>query len=272
MMLSQRTLMRTLATLAVLASAVSGVRASAATVEQPRVTLLSRIQSYLTTRTGVTMVEVYDATTHQRFAYHIGLVMYAASTVKVDILATRLYQTHGKLSARDQDLAAVMIEQSDNDAASVLWNEDGRGAGIAAFNRLNGGMTATVMGHHWGLTRTTAHDQAELVRSLVYGSRTLNAAERAYMLDLMAHISAPDYWGVNSGVRDGVTVQMKNGWLALQQPNADWQINSVGHVHGDGRDYVLAIMSAGNPSCTYGVVTTNTVAAITYSSLRPIVT
>jgi hypothetical protein len=58
----------------------------------------------------------------------------------------------------------------------------------------------------------------------------------------------------------GVTVALKNGWkylptCAAQDESCPWQVNSIGWVRGDGRDYVLAILTTDNPpgKGTYGL-------------------
>jgi hypothetical protein len=69
-----------------------------------------------------------------------------------------------------------------------------------------------------------------------------------------------------------VTVALKDGWLPLAPPagsgaNTDWQINSVGWVSGGGRDYLLAMLSTGNPSERYGVATLNQIGAQVWSAM-----
>jgi hypothetical protein len=74
---------------------------------------------------------------------------------------------------------------------------------------------------------------------------------------------------VSSGVPAGVTVALNNGWLPLGVGSSDWQVNSVGWVSGDGRDYLMAVFSAGNPSKQYGIDTLNHLGAMVWGSLAP---
>jgi hypothetical protein len=55
-----------------------------------------------------------------------------------------------------------MIEISDNDAATDLWDDAGQATGIGSFDSLLD-LNSTVPGSdgYWGLTQTTASDQIE---------------------------------------------------------------------------------------------------------------
>ena len=58
---------------------------------------------------------------------------------------------------------------------------------------------------------------------------------------------------------------LKNGWLPLNASSTDWQINSVGWVHGDGRNYLIALFSTGNPNEAYGIQSLNEISQIVWS-------
>src|SRR5207248_274855 len=80
-----------------------------------------------------------------------------ASVVKMDILATVLYQNQKagrQLSATQKALATKMITASDNDAATALWNSAGGAGGVATANRAFG-LTQTKPNYAWGMTTTT---------------------------------------------------------------------------------------------------------------------
>jgi hypothetical protein len=79
-----------------------------------------------------------------------------------------------------------------------------------------------------GLTQTTASDQIELPQSLVLPNQVLDAGSRAYELGLLEQVTSSEDWGVSSGVPQGVTVALENGWLPLTATN--WRINSVGWI------------------------------------------
>jgi hypothetical protein len=129
------------------------------------------------------------------------------------------------------------------------------------------GLQHTVPGRggYWGLTRTTAADQVVLMRQVAYGSRLLSGADRAYIRSLMGSVAPAQRWGVSGGVPAGVTVELKNGWLP--RATHGWRINSIGHVAGQGRDYVLAILSQDNATMAGGVRTGEDLSQVVWRTL-----
>jgi beta-lactamase class A len=238
--------------------------------------LAAAARSYLATRSGTVRVAVYDLATGQEWSLGGGAAQDEASVVKVDVLETLLAQRPGGLTAYDQALARRMIEDSDNDAATTLWNLVGGSGGIGSYDA-RAGLTQTSPSTcvqcprfpwpGWGLTTTTPEDQVTLLRGLVQPGGPLTATARQYALSLMESVTPGQRWGVSGGVPAGVTVALKNGWLPLDAANSDWQINSVGWVSGGGRDYVLAMLSTGNPSEQYGIDTLNALGAMVWQSL-----
>jgi hypothetical protein len=236
------------------------------------------VTTYLGTRSGVVLAAVYDLGTRQSWTTGgAGQVQDEASVVKVDVLETLLAQQPGGLPASDQALAQRMIEDSDNDSATALWNAVGGAAGIRAFNAQAGlsGTTPSACVQcpgfdwpGWGLTTTTPLDQLALLRELVSPSGSvLGAAERGYALRLMENVTADQRWGVSGGVPAQVTVALKNGWLPLNAAQTDWQVNSVGWVSGLGRDYLIAVLSTQNPSEAYGIETIDALSAMVWQHM-----
>jgi hypothetical protein len=226
---------------------------------------LDTIAGYSATRADNVTVGVYDIATGRTYAYRSGRVEYTASTVKVDILATLLHQTqaHGPLSPELQALAVPMIEDSLDSAADALWDQLGPPA-IGAFDRA-AGLTATVppaVGW-WAATPTTVEDRLALLRTVVFPNTLLTPVSRAYVLYLMEHVTPLQDWGATGGVPAGVTVALKNGFALV----ADWQMNTTGWVDGDGRDYLIAVLTNGNETEAYGIETVNTISAIIWRAL-----
>jgi hypothetical protein len=81
----------------------------------------------------------------------------------------------------------------------------------------------------------------------------------------MEHITPSQDWGLTGGVPPGVTVALKNGFAVIN----GWQINSMGWAHGQGRNYIAAILTDGNPSEAYGIDTVNAVSTIMWNGLAP---
>lgn len=72
--------------------------------------------------------------------------------------------------------------------------------------------------------------------------------------------------GRNTDRRDR---RVKDGWLPLNDSDTDWQVNSVGWVHGRGRDYLLVVLTTGNPTEQYGIDTIDGLAQILWNKLDP---
>jgi hypothetical protein len=228
--------------------------------------LVSAIGSYAGTRVDNITVAVQDLTTGQIIQYRPGVVEHTASTLKVDILATLLTQAQAAgrtLTLDEQALAGPMIEESLDSAADTLWTRLGPGS-VGAFERA-AGMTATTPATDgvWGTTTTTAFDRLAMIRTLVEPNALLSDASRAYVLDLMEHITPSQDWGATGGVAPGVTVALKNGFSVIN----GWQINTTGWVEGAGRDYLIAVLTDANPSEQYGIDTVNAVSALAWQAL-----
>ena len=236
--------------------------------------------SYVAGRSGSVLAAVYDVRTGQSWRLGDGPAQAEASVVKLDILETLLARQGGNpLSLGDQSLSQSMIEDSDNDAATSLWDEAGGTAGIGAYND-SAGLTRTTPSAcvtcpgfpwpGWGLTTTVPQDQLTLLRQIVApGPRPLlPAAERSYVLSLMENVVPDQRWGVSGGVPAGATVALKNGWLPLNDAKTDWQVNSVGWVSGDGRDYLVAVFTTGNPTEQYGIDTISTLSSLIWAVMR----
>jgi len=237
---------------------------------------LAGVAGYLEERDGTVLAAVYDMRTGQTWRLGDGPPQDEASVVKLDILQVLLAQWPGGLPASEQPLATRMIEDSDNDAATSLWYAAGGASGVAAYNA-RAGLTGTTPSPcvvcagfswpGWGLTTTVPDDQLALLKALVQPGSLLTAGARQYALSLMENIAPDQAWGVSGGVPAGVTVALKDGWLPLNDDQTDWQINSVGWVSGDGRDYLIAVLSTGNPDEQYGIDTINELSAQVWQAL-----
>ena len=242
--------------------------------------LSSAVAAYLKGRTGTVSAAVYDVRTGQAWQLGDGQPQPEASVVKLDILETMLARPKGAaLSAADQALARSMIEDSDNDAATSLWTEDGGAAGLTYYGN-RAGLTQTTPSEcvacagfafpGWGLSTTVPQDQLTLLKQLVVPGHDplLSRAARSYALSLMEHVTADQRWGISGGVPAGVTVALKNGWLPLDAAATNWQVNSVGWVSGQGRDYLIAVLSTGNPTEQYGIDTINALSSLVWTAMR----
>ncbi len=220
----------------------------------------------LNARAGVISASVLDLHTGISYQYRPGQLGITASIVKVEILGTLLAHAqaaHRALTPGEQSLATRMIEVSDNDAATALWNEVGGTPAVHEFDELVG-MTATTPNSAWGLTTTTAADQVVLLQHLVESNSVLSDASRSYELGLMEHVTPGQAWGVSAGTAPGTIVALKNGWLPI---SSGWTVNSIGWIYGSGRDYLIAVTTSGDPSMGYGIDSISGVAAAAWAAL-----
>jgi beta-lactamase class A len=192
---------------------------------------------------------------------------YAASVIKVTIISALLRKIGGRahMTKKQRSLAWAMITESDNDAATALWDE----VGLRHLQRF---LSLARMSHTrldwgaWGLSRITARDELTLLKLLTSPGQVLSTTSRRYVLYLMAHVVAAERWGVTAGAPANVTVHVKNGWLPF--PGADWRINSIGAFNGRGTAYQIAVLTAGNRSMSYGIATIQAAARVINRDIR----
>jgi hypothetical protein len=243
--------------------------------------LNAQAEGYLAGRRGRVEAAVYDLSTGQQWTLGRQGPQAAASVVNLEILEAVLNQRTTRrtvLSLAEQELSPPMIEQSDDDAAATLWGDVGGAKGMRALDH-KAGLAHTspsgcvqcpgFSGPGWALTSTTPQDQVTLLRQLVQPGRVLDKNDQKYALYLLENVTSSQRWGVSGGVPAGVTVALENGGLPLNAGNSDWQVNSVGWVSGDGRSYLMSVLSTGNPSEEYGIDTLNHLGAMVWSALTP---
>jgi hypothetical protein len=217
---------------------------------------------------GHVAVAVADLTTGAQAAYGGTDEFVTASIVKVDILATLLYQLQQSgqtLTAGDQELATTMIENSDNDSATDLYDQVNGAEGIDDANHVFGLQQTTVGTEgYWGLTTTTPDDQIRLLRQVFTSPSVLSSASQDYIQDLMSQVEADQQWGVPAAADPGTQFMVKNGWL----PNPTlWEINSIGEIVHDHQRMLIAVLSDDNASESSGIAVVEAVAKATGESM-----
>ena len=218
--------------------------------------LMAALRPVLRHRTGVFAVGVADPGTGVTASYHSRQAFHTASIVKADILATlllQLQQQHAGLSLDERDLATTMIEDSDNNSATALWNVIGATAGLAAGDQaLRLRHTVPGQGGWWGLTATTVTDQLRLLSALTSRHSPLTAASRRYELNLMHNVETGQNWGVTAAASRGTRPAVKNGWMP-DGVYGLWDINSIGVISHHGQRLLVTVLSSGQPSQQAGI-------------------
>jgi beta-lactamase class A len=194
----------------------------------------------------------------------------SASVVKVTILSALLrkaQEQHRHLTRTEAALAREMITESDNAAASDLWDDVGRYDLQHFLNLAHMTRTYPGPGPYWGLTQITAYNEALLLRLLMNRNPVLDTASRDYVLDLMAQVIPSQRWGVPAGAPTSLTVHVKNGWLPLFTHG--WRIHSIGAFTGRGGGYSIVVLTQDNPTMLYGIDTIEAIAKVVNRDLNP---
>jgi len=210
------------------------------------------LATYLATRADNVTAALYDVTTQQTYIYRPGVQEVTASMAKIDILAVLLWESqiaHHGLTAKEQNQAAKMIDESDNKAAESLWVNIGQ---LFPFTKFNDDIhfTQTAPNWDWGLLETTPRDQLQLLKAIVLPNHYLDPASQSYEQGLMESVEGYERFGIPTGVPTNATVGVKNGWYP--EKKTGWQVNSAGYVHFGRTFYLAVIMTASNPSEGYG--------------------
>ena len=192
-------------------------------------------------------LEVYDTKTHQKASYQNGgHKFWLASSIKLAILAQLITQK-GPLGGFLDQQAQLMIEQSDNQAASNLFQQIGGNPGLQSFlDRLH--MSKTHLNPNgFGLSTSTATDQVKLLNYI----QKMPPANQNYLFNL-CHQIVPDQ---RFGLGQTQDTLFKNGWLNNQQNR--WYVNSIGIIN---HRYSVVILTQNNPSFPAGKKLVNQIA------------
>jgi Beta-lactamase enzyme family len=217
----------------------------------------THLSAYLSSRGRHAAAGILDLRTGAQVTYNGGQQFETASIVKVDILSSLLWKlqnSNGHLSTQQRSLATAMITQSDNNAASALWSQIGKGAGLTAANKAFG-LTHTTPGKgtSWGLTRTTVTDQLRLL-TVLSTTGPLSAASRSYVLGLMNKVVSSQRWGVpHAAGDDAEAVYVKNGWLSRSADGYLWIINTIGRIVQEDHNWLVVVLSNYNSTMSSGV-------------------
>lgn len=210
-------------------------------------------------------VAVRNNTSGESWQYNPRQRYLEASLVKVPILLTLLRQAteEGRyLTADEVNLATLMIEYSDNEATSTLYDAlGGRPALQHTYHLI--GVEDTEAGEMWGASETTAEDQLRIARTVADGADWLDPDLHAFAVALMENVCPEQSWGITAGVSDvEAEVALKNGWL--QDDEAAWNVGSAGFVRAGASDYSLVVLSSRNPTLADGIDVVETVAAMVH--------
>ena len=182
----------------------------------------------------------------------------SASVVKAMILVAYLdlvERRGSSLTDTERSQLTEMIRRSDNASATQLAGTVGS-SGLRAVAREAGMRSTTPQAQPWGLSETTAEDQARLFARI---DELVPSRYRAYARRLLTTIIPEHRWGIPSTAPAGSTVLFKGGWLP--DDTGAWRVHQIAKVERGGRELSLAVMTDKNPSQPYGEDTVRGVAA-----------
>lgn len=218
--------------------------------------------NYRTPNVDIAVYDLKQATTIHFTKGHLNS-SYTASIVKVGILVQLLHQ-HPNISQANKKIAAKMIKNSDNTAATILFNKIGRAKGLQKLYR-NLKMTHSFADRRWGMTRTTALDQIKLLKQIYTKNSYITPANQKYIKNLMQHVNRNQRWGLPKKFTRDTQLYVKDGWLPLKKGAV---INSLSYVKNNQSAYLLVILSNRDSSQNAGFNMLNRVGQTVYNKMN----
>lgn len=200
--------------------------------------------------------------------------MSMASVVKVAVMLAvmdRAVREGRELTGREMALLRPMIQESDNESTTVLWNDLGGSGAVEEYLRsIEIEDILPNAQEYWGASRATARSVARLFGKLAF-EEILDRERRALAVELLSGVVPSQRWGVTAGVPDerpaGTIIGLKDGWYPA---GFGWWVNSAGMlIPGDDRPaYTIAVLTRGQPSWEYGIETIEGVARSVHEALH----
>jgi hypothetical protein len=177
---------------------------------------------------------------------------WTASTIKLAIATDLLERDRSKqiaLDATDRSNLDKALINSDNDAATALWNKyDGAGM-LERFRGRFGMGGLTVVAGAETFWRNLWCSTEDLQSLMSYVLEKTDADSRSYIVSTLRKVAANQHWGVwaaGSGLKPG----NKDGWVEKPVDGKNvWVTHTVGFA-GDGERYVVAAMYEQPPGGT----------------------
>lgn len=210
------------------------------------------LAAYLASNGSDVGAVVYDVTRQHYYTYNSNAQFIVASSIKVPIMLTFLDMTEQQQRQPTDDemqLLTTMIENSDNDSATALYEEVGRGAAISAYMQKIGVTGLSPDDGAWGYSLITPQTMVDLLTDLQTGT-ILTASDRALALNLMENIEPDQQVGVGDTAPDGASMAMKDGWVP--GPDDLWAMNTSGIVQVGKEVYIVSVYTQEQPSLDDG--------------------
>lgn len=202
------------------------------------------LAAFVAGQNGNMGVGVYDVTRNIYYGANDSVAFDLASASKAVILVSYLDWIEGQNRAVRSDevtTMTAMIENSDNDAAQLLFNRVGYGAGQQKYLQKLGLNDYVPCVDGWGCSNLSPASMTHVL-ALLYQGKILTAEHRQLALGLLSNIETDQRWGVGDTAPKGATFYMKDGWRPVTNDN-DWTLNTTGIVVVGNETYVISVFS-----------------------------
>ncbi len=216
---------------------------------------IAAASSYLDDRSAYTSFAVIDSEGRMH-GRHLHRTFDSASVIKAMLLVAylrKLAAAHDALDATSRTLLEPMIQLSDNDAATAIWERDGDWR-LRALARA-AGMTDFSIEGVWGNAQISAADQARFFFAM---EDLIPSRFRHFANHLLSHIVGYESWGIPAVARPrGWTVYFKGGWRGTERGQL---VHQIARLRRPRERLAIAVMTDGDPSMSYGIETIEGVA------------
>lgn len=226
------------------------------------------LAGYLNSQGDAVGAVVYDVTRNITYSYHPTEKFTMASSAKVPLLVAYLAYIEGQgrgPNGYEVSVMTAMIENSDNNAAQVIYDTIGYDAGQQSYMRAWGIGDYASDPNGWGWGQWSPADMAHLL-ALLQSGQVLNGSDRALALNLMQRVESDQRFGVGDTAPGNATVAMKDGWVP--EPDGAWAVNTSGIVTIGGETYIVTVYTKQQNSFGSGQDIVNHVCAAVAQALK----
>jgi|GEM_PF-7059115 len=225
--------------------------------DHPLSELSPNAQRYLDGRQGRWGIAVVIPSQEAIYVSNADQPMSMASVVKVVIMLAvmdRAIKEEQPLTSWEQQQLRLMITESDNDAATALWEALGGADAVEAYLQ-SIDMTGIYPNPQeaWGASRATPRAVALLFAKLALGE-ILDQPSRKLAMELLAEVVPSQRWGVSAGLPNdlppGTIVGIKDGWYPAE---SGWWVNSAGSNPTGGQPSQLHHRSSHTRPAHHGI-------------------
>src|SRR5579875_782636 len=226
--------------------------AASASVWEEIDALSPQLASYLATLGDNVGVAVYDLSHNTYYVSNEQQVFIMASSAKAPLLVAYLamLETEGAVP-QESDIATLsaMIENSDNDAAQLVYQTIGYDAGLDVYLQSIGINDYVRNPNGWGYGEWSPLSMVRLLTMLQDG-QLLNSDDTNLALSLMSNVVPDEQEGVGDTAPAGASYAMKDGWV--QGPDGLWDVNSSGIVTLGSETYAISVYTEDQDSLESG--------------------